>query len=60
MDHVGVFDPVQKKLQILSSRLEWLEQLAERQAMAMEEDPFLKAADNYPVKKAGQPSDKEN
>ena len=60
VDQVDVFDPVQKKLQVLSSRLEWLEQLAERQAPAMEEEPFLKAADDYPAKKAGQLSDKEN
>ena len=60
VDHVGVFDPVQKKLQVLSSRIEWLEQLVERQALAMAEEPFLKAADNYPVKKTVQTSDKEN
>lgn len=59
VDHVGVFDPVQKKLQILGSRIEWLEQFVEQQALAMEEEPFLKAADDYPVRKAGQPSDKE-
>ena len=58
VDHVGVFDPVQKKLQDLNSRLEWLEQLAERQAMS--EGPFLKATDNYPVEKTVQTSDKEN
>ena len=60
VDQVGVFDPVQKKLQILNSRLEWLEQLAERQAMAMAEEPFLKAADDYPVRKTTQTSDKES
>ena len=60
VDHIGVFDPVQKKLQILNSRLEWLERLMERQALAMEEEPFLKAADDYPVSKTGQSSDKEN
>ena len=59
VDHVGVFDPVQKKLQILSSRLEWLEQYVERQTLAMEEEPFLKAADDYPVNKTGELSDKE-
>ena len=57
VDHVGVFDPVQKKLQILNSRIEWLEQLVERQALAMEEEPFLKAADDYPVSRTGQPSE---
>ena len=60
VDQVDVFDPVHKKLQVLNSRIEWLEQLVERQALAMEEEPFLKAADNYPVKKTGQLSDKEN
>ena len=56
VDHVDVFDPVQKKLQILGSRLEWLERLVERQALALEEEPFLKAADDYPL----QTSEKEN
>ena len=60
VDQVDVFDPVQKKLQVLNSRIEWLEQYVERQALAMEEEPFLKAADDYPVKKTGQPSDKES
>ena len=56
VDHVDVFDPGQKKLQILGSRLEWLERLVERQALALEEEPFLKAADDYPL----QTSEKEN
>ena len=60
VDHIGVFDPVQKKLQILNSRLEWLERLMERQALAMEEETFLKAADDYPVRRTVQTSDKEN
>ena len=60
VDQVDVFDPVQKKLQILNSRLEWLEQLVGRQGIAMEEGPFLNAAGDYPVTKTGQPSDKEN
>ena len=34
VDHVDVFDPVQKKLQVLNSRIEWLEQFVERQATA--------------------------
>ena len=60
VDQVSVSDPVQKELQALGSRIEWLEQLVERQTLAMAEEPFLKAADNYPVKKEEQPSDKEN
>ena len=39
---------------------ELLEQLMERQSLAMAEEPFLKAADNYPVKETEQSSDKEN
>ena len=58
VDQVSVSDPVQKELQALHSRVEWLEQLMERQTLAMAEEPFLKAADDYSPK--NQPSDKEN
>ena len=58
VDQVSVSDPVQKELQALHSRVEWLEQLMERQTLAMAEEPFLKAADDYPTK--DQPSDKES
>ena len=60
VDQVSVSDPVQKELQALHSRVEWLEQLMEQQTMAMAEEPFLKAAADYPAGKYDQPSDKEN
>ncbi len=57
VDQVSVADPVQKELQALNSRLEFLEQLVEHQASAMADEPFLKAADEY--KPQDKPSDKE-
>ncbi len=58
VDQISVSDPIQKELQALNSRVEWLEQLVERQAADLAGEPFLKAAENYVPK--DNPSDKEN
>ncbi len=58
VDQISVSDPVQKELQALSSRLEFLERLVERQAAALADEPFLKAAEDYDPK--DKPSDKES
>ncbi len=53
VDQVSVTDPVQKELQALNARLELLERLVERQAAALADEPFLKAAEDYaPTAKA--------
>ncbi len=57
VDQISVSDPVQKELQALNSRLEFLERLAERQAAALADEPFLKAADDY--KPQEKPSDQK-
>ena len=58
VDQVSVTDPVQKELQALSSRLELLERLVERQAAALADEPFLRAAEDY--KPTDKLSDKES
>ena len=58
VDQISVSDPIQKELQALNSRVEWLEQLVERQAAALADEPFLKAAADY--RPEDKPSDKES
>ncbi len=57
VDQTSVSNPTLEKLAALTARVEQLEQLMERQAAALADEPFLKAADDYKPK--DKPSDKE-
>ncbi len=60
VDQVSVSDPVQKELQVMNSRLEWLEKYVERQASVLADDPFLRAGDEYPVPNMAHGEEKES
>lgn len=57
VDQTSVSNPTLEKLAALTARVEQLEQFIERQAAALADEPFLKAAADYDPK--DKPSDKE-